>query len=46
MVLERLIPRSNEDFVGRPLDVLRLDWALLMVAIKVFGPLVSLTVMI
>ena len=42
MVLERLIPRSNEDFVGRPLDVLWLDWALLMVAIKVFGPFVSL----
>ena len=42
MVPGRLIPRSNEDFVGRPPDVLWLGWALLMVAMKVSAPFVSL----
>ena len=42
MVPGRLSPRSNEDFVGRSLDVLWLGWALLMVAMKVSAPFVSL----
>ena len=32
MALGMLIPRSGEDFLDRPLNVLLLDWALLTVA--------------
>lgn len=41
MVIGMLIPRSGEDFVDRPLNVLSLDWTLVTAA-KASGPAVSL----